>query len=156
MSAPTGAFSVNPHCRSSDCSRRSFLSLFSTAATVLAFAEVYIFASPLPLHYSLPQKPISLFRYRCSVRFRISLIFFQMPQQYPLPQEPLSLSFPPPGFFRRSQTLFSKATAVLLLQATSSTPPTLSSANFGGLSTLFSGCCPLLIASFGGNALGPG
>ncbi len=93
MSAPAGALSVFPYCRSSVCSRRS---------------AIYI--SPLPQQCPLPQEPSQYFstaaavpapagapsispHCRSSVCSRRSAIHVSpLPQQCPLPQEPFRTS----------------------------------------------------------------
>ncbi len=110
MSASTGAFSIFLHCRSSDCSRRSSICI-----------------SPLPQQCLFPQEPVFLLP---------SHLYFSDAAAVSVPAGAFMSLVPsatavsaPAG----AKTLFSKATAVPLLQATSSTPPTLSFASFGGV-----------------------
>jgi len=175
VTAPAGALSVFLHCCSSDCSRRSPVYIYPLPRQCLLPQELFLYF-PTAAAVTAPSWALSVFpQCHSSVCSRRSPLYISpLLKQCLLPQEPFQF-FPtaaavPPSaeatFFRslylsrsyrqggvcshRSQTLFSKATAVPLLQAMSSTPPTLSSANFGGLSLRLSGCCPALISYFVG------
>ncbi len=125
MTAPAGALSVFPHCRSSDCSRRSAICISPLPQQCLLPQELFLDSSTAAA-VSAPAGAFSRFLHcRSSVCSRRSLFYIPpLPQQCPLPQEPVS---PPP-----SQLYFLDSAEVPLPQAVSSIPSALSYANFGG------------------------
>ncbi len=157
MTAPAGALSVFPHCRSSDCSRRSAICISPLSQQCLLPQELSVFPhyrssvcsrrsaiciSPLPQKCLLPQElfldsstaaavsaPAGAFSIFLHCRSSVCSrrSLFYIP---PLPQQcplPQEPVSPPP-----SQLYFLDSAEVPLPQAVSSIPSALSYANFGG------------------------
>ncbi len=110
VSAPAGAFSIFPHCRSSVCSRRSLFSISLHCRSSDRSRRSSICISPLPQQYLLPQEPFLYFPTAAAVTApagalsvfphcrssdcsrRSSICISPLPQQCLLPQEPFLYS----------------------------------------------------------------